>query len=444
MAPEADLPVEERILQLLQHLGIPQAHFAARNPADWQGLARAHPQAVGSLTLVCSTGMDPSALGSLAPRLLIFAGDRGGPAEAVKQAAASLSGVTLIILDNYASPQTNTDVLGDRTEEIGVPMLDFLARQGRRQEIPPASLLQKEGEVAGISYRVRGSGPPLVLLPLANAPSQWEPLLPRLSQLYCTITLGGAHLGFVAQMEARGRAPGYLGMVRSLVEEAELRPGEPVLDVGCGTGVLDRWLARRTSGANRIVGMDNSRYLLREATALARSEGLESVIEFQEGDAEALPLPDNSFDVTLSITVMAQGDADLMLAELVRVTRPEGRVAVIVLGDDRSLLVNLPLRAELKAKAELGAARNGPSTKGCADASLYRRFRQAGLSGVKMLPQLVTYYDGDSLQNAQRNIVSTLSPDELKEWRTAVAQAEAEGTFFIATTFHCAVGTKPV
>lgn len=442
MVPEAELSVEERLLQLLQHLGIPQAHFAARNPADWQGLARGHSQAIASLTLVCPGGMNPSALGDLAPHLLIFEGDRGQPAEAVKRVAASLSGVILVTLNNYSSPRYNTDVLADRTEEIGVPMLEFLAGQGRRQEIPPASLSEGEGEVAEISYRVRGSGPPLVLLPLAIAPSQWEPLLPRLSQRYCTITLGGAHLGFVGQMEARGRAPGYLAMVRGLLEEAELRPGEAVLDVGCGTGVVDRWLARRTRGANRIVGVDNSRYQLREAAGLARSEGLEEVIHFQEGDAEALPFPDSSFDVTVSITVMQEGDADRQLAELVRVTTPGGRVAVIVRGDDRPFWVNLPLRAELKAKAELAAGRAGPGPKGCGDASLYRRFRQAGLARMKMLPQLVTYYDSGSLQNSQRNIVSTLSPEELKEWRTAVAEAEAEGTFCIATTFHCAVGTK--
>ena len=59
---------------------------------------------------------------------------------------------------------------------------------------------------AGISYRIRGAGPPLVLLPMFLAPSQWEPLAPRLSERYCTITLGGAALGAVAILESRGRS----------------------------------------------------------------------------------------------------------------------------------------------------------------------------------------------------------------------------------------------
>ena len=53
MAAEAELPVEERILQLLRHLGIQQAHFAASTPADWEGLVTAHPEVISSLTLVC-------------------------------------------------------------------------------------------------------------------------------------------------------------------------------------------------------------------------------------------------------------------------------------------------------------------------------------------------------------------------------------------------------
>ena len=95
----------------------------------------------------------------------------------------------------------------------------------------------------------------------------------------------------IGSLEARGHTAGYLGVVRRLIEEAELRPGETVLEVGCGTGVLDRWLARHTGGANHIVGIDISRYMLREAMALARQEGLEGVVEFREGERRSAALP---------------------------------------------------------------------------------------------------------------------------------------------------------
>ena len=65
-----------------------------------------------------------------------------------------------------------------------------------------------------------------------------------------------------------------------------------MLEVGCGSGVLDRWLARRASGAHRITAVDINPYLLQEAGALARQEGLGDAIEFRDGNAESLPFAD--------------------------------------------------------------------------------------------------------------------------------------------------------
>jgi ubiquinone/menaquinone biosynthesis C-methylase UbiE len=104
-------------------------------------------------------------------------------------------------------------------------------------------------------------------------------------------------------------------MVRQLLETAQLQPGEGVLDVGCGSGVLDRWLAQYTGGANRIVGVDVNRYLLGEAATLLRHEGVEGVIEFREGNAEPLSFLEASFVVAMWHTVLEEGDADRMLAE---------------------------------------------------------------------------------------------------------------------------------
>ena len=311
-------------------------------------------------------------------------------------------------------------------------MINFLGRMNQGQEASAVSLSEGEGEVAGVSYRVRGSGPPLVLLPIERASSQWEPLLPVLAQHYSTITLGGAWLGFIATMEARAKG-GYLETVGRMVDETRLQPGERVLDVGCGPGTLDRWLAHRTGGANPIVGMDISPYLTREAGALARSEGLDGVIEFREGSAEALPFPDNSFDVSMSFTVIQLVNANQMLAEMVRVTKPGGRVGVVGRGDDRPNMINLPVRAELRAKAEAQRDQEPHNPQGCDDASLYRRFHQAGLTEVKMFPQLAVYTDRTRLQFMQQNqIFPVLDPEEMEEWRAAVTESEAQGTFFIA------------
>jgi SAM-dependent methyltransferase len=306
------------------------------------------------------------------------------------------------------------------------------------------ALSDQEGEIAGISYRLRGAGPPLVLLPLDLSPGQWEPLIPALSARYCTITLGGALLGSVASLEERGRS-GYMGVVRGLLDALAIVPGESVLEVGCGSGVIMRELARRTAGANRLIGRDMSPYLLREARALARREGLLDRIDFGEGRAEALPLADGVVDVALSSTVFEEGDADLMLSEIARVTRPGGRVGVVVRAIDMPFWVNLPLDPALKAKVDApGVIGGGMAPRGVADASLYRRFHALGLTGLKCFPQLVSVVPGQPrLERYQQQILAALDPAETETWRQAVAAADRDGTFFIAQAYHCAIGTKP-
>ena len=320
-------------------------------------------------------------------------------------------------------------------------MLGFL----EHHPVPSMSLPEREGEAAGISYRIRGAGPPLVLMPLDLAPSQWEPLIPQLSSRYCTITLGGPALGAVGLLEARGRST-YLGLVRTVLDLVQIRPGDAILEVGGGSGVVLREIARRTAGANPIFDVDINPYLLREAAILARRAGLAELMSFREGSAEAIPLADESVDVALSFTVMEEGDADRMLAELVRVTRVGGRVAAIVRSCDMPPWANLPISAALRGKVDIpGLVGAGVAANGCADASLYRRFHAAGLTELKCFPQLVAITPAEisRFTLSQQQILAILTAEEAAEWRSATTRAEAEGTFFIATGHHCAIGTKP-
>jgi ubiquinone/menaquinone biosynthesis C-methylase UbiE len=266
-------------------------------------------------------------------------------------------------------------------------------------------------------------------------------LVPVLSQHYCTITIGGPFVGAVATLEERVRSS-YGDVVKRLVEALHLQAGEAVLDVGCGPGAIARWFTRQTNGANRIVGVDVNRYLINEAIALTRKAGMADTISFQEGNAEALPFPSDSFDVTLSCTVLEEGNADQMLAELVRVTKPGGRVAVIVRAMDIPWWVNLPLDAALKTSVERRMG-SGVIPQGCADATLYQRMFGSGLGQIEIFPQLATFTKGGQFQDRVGRILSLVPPEDLPVCRAAIAKAEAERTFFIAEPFHCAVGTKP-
>ena len=443
MTIETQRPLEKRILQVLRHLGITQAHVVANMTPDWRGVATGHSDLVSSLTLVCPMSLDPHDLSAFASRLLVFTGDQGPQPERLRRSLTSLPDAVLIRLPDYAS-ESWADVVADRTHEVGEPLLEFLERMDRRYGTKTVALPESEGEVAGISYRIRGTGPPLVLFPLALAPSQWDPLLPTLASRYCTITLAGGALGIVTYLEARGRM-GYLDAVRHLMDAVQVRPGEAVAEIGCGSGVLIRWLARQTAGANQILGVDMNRYLLREAAALIEKDGLSEAITLQEGNAEALPLPDGSVDVAFACTVLEEGDADKMLTEMVRVTRPRGRVAVIVRAIDMPWWLNLPLRSALKTKMEApGRVGSGVAAHGCGDASIYQRFRRAGLTQLSLFPHLVSVTKADPrFAMFQQQYLATLDGEEAIEWRSAVAEAEADGTFFMAQPFHCVVGIKP-
>ena len=102
------------------------------------------------------------------------------------------------------------------------------------------------------------------------------------------------------------------------------RPGERVLDVACGSGNLAIPAAR--SGAT-VTGVDIATNLLEQARARAASEGL--TIQFDEGDAERLPYDDASFDTVVTMFgAMFAPRPELVAAELTRVCRPGGRMAM--------------------------------------------------------------------------------------------------------------------
>jgi ubiquinone/menaquinone biosynthesis C-methylase UbiE len=107
--------------------------------------------------------------------------------------------------------------------------------------------------------------------------------------------------------------------------EAEVRKGDRVLDVACGTGALTLAVAEIVGSVGHVVGLDANPQML----AVARRKPVQ--IEWLEGRAEALPLPDKSFDAVVSqFGFMFFEDKPQALREMMRVLRPGGRLAVAV------------------------------------------------------------------------------------------------------------------
>src|SRR3984893_10101763 len=219
--------VGPRLVELLDRCGIAAAHFASRGTTDLKGLLSQQPERVASLTVLCPAVLDTRTLTRIGERSLVVTGDRGPGARRVQAGLPDLPRATAVVLDDYAG-LTWSDIAAERGDGIVAAIRGFLSRHSAP---PSVRLPEQEGEIAGISYRVRGAGVPLVLLPLDLSPGQWEPLIPALAADYCTITLGGALLGSVASLEERGRS-GYMAVVRRLLDALAIMPGESVLVLG--------------------------------------------------------------------------------------------------------------------------------------------------------------------------------------------------------------------
>lgn len=114
-----------------------------------------------------------------------------------------------------------------------------------------------------------------------------------------------------------------------LIEGAKPKPGERVLDLGCGTGIVARRVAARVGNRGSVTAIDRSANMLAVARAIAERDSLS--IEWHEGRAEALPFADERFDLVLSqFALMFFDDRQRALAEVRRVLARGGRLSLNV------------------------------------------------------------------------------------------------------------------
>ena len=126
-----------------------------------------------------------------------------------------------------------------------------------------------------------------------------------------------------------------------------LRPGERVVDVGCGAGI-DSLIASRMVGARgEVIGVDMTPGMLDRARLAAQEAGARNV-EFRQGYMEALPVPDAWADVVISNGVLnLTPDKVKALGEMARVLKPTGRLQI---GD---ITIDTPVPEDAKQDIEL-------------------------------------------------------------------------------------------
>jgi SAM-dependent methyltransferase len=157
---------------------------------------------------------------------------------------------------------------------------------------------------------------------------------------------------------------------------ARLRPGEVVVDLGCGGG-LDIFLAAQKVGpTGRAIGIDMTPEMIALARRNAEKSGLTNV-EFHQATIDAMPLPDDSVDVVISNCVINLApDKRAVFREMVRVLKPGGRVAI----SDIALKRQLPPEIGQNLLAYVGCV------AGAIRIEEYRRWlTEAGFSEVAVI-----------------------------------------------------------
>ncbi len=226
-------------------------------------------------------------------------------------------------------------------------------------------------------------------------------------------------------------------------------PGAVLLDVGCGTGDDAIALAKRVGHTGRVVGIDCSTSLIAEARR--RVKPGDQSLTFKVGDVHHLDFVDSSFDGCRADRLfMHLEDRQQALREMIRVTRPKGRILVRE-PDWDTLIVDHPHRDLTRKilKPHFDQAIRHSATGG----ELYRLFRQAGLVQVTIADTSTLVLTDFSTANQLYGLEAAATRakekmpalgSEISTWLSDLQQAEQEGIFFSAVTGFTILGYKPV
>ena len=190
------------------------------------------------------------------------------------------------------------------------------------------------------------------------------------------------HLDYITGVEA------VKAYKRETYELLGVKPGATVLDAGCGAGDDVLTMAQLLKGHGRIIGLDSSTTML--AAAQARAAGTDLPVAFQLGDVYALELAEDTFDGCRADRLFHHlCEPDRALRELIRVTRPGGRIVLFDPDFDASVITS----ADTAVTRQVVHAICDRVRAGAESRNHLACMRRAGLADIVVIPKTFLFLD---------------------------------------------------
>ena len=252
----------------------------------------------------------------------------------------------------------------------------------------------------------------------------------------------------VSRFEVRGKHWFFQKVLREYLDAMDIDSAGTVLDLGCGTGVAARTIARRADFSGRVTGIDLSPYLVEAAKRLADEEGLGSRVEFRSADTRELDIPDGRFDAVVAHTLVSHvHEALTVLKEAGRVVKPGGLIAIFD-GDYASITFALddPLQSKKYDEALINALVTSPRVM----RQMPRLIQQADLEMIRTFPYIMAEVGEGDFWLSAIDSFEKLAPKsgimteaEATGWANALHKASDRGVFFGASNYYTYIARRP-
>ena len=247
---------------------------------------------------------------------------------------------------------------------------------------------------------------------------------------------------YIQFLEEISRLESVRDCKRLMLQSLGVQGGQRLLDVGCGLGDDAREMAHLVGDSGRVVGLDSSQAMIAEAQK--RSEGWDLPVEFIVGDAEKLDFPSESFDACRSERTLIHLNAGQALDEIIRVTKPGGRLVVFDLDAEGISFDNS--RPALTRKILQFHSDN--YRNGIVGRQLARLFKERRLTDVTFRPHSVIcpfpffkrIYTGVLIKVQEAKVITAI---ESVEWFNEAVEAERRGMFLFVVPGFIVSGRKP-